>query len=832
MGDAVAASLGGNLSRPSRQLEPIAGDLRRAARALGRSPLFAVVTALLIALGVGTCTTIFTLVDRVLLRPLPLPEPRSLVRLYEASPARQVVRTGVARGNLAEWRTRTRSFAGLALSYTMGRTLSDGGEADVIAVAQVTCDFFPVLGVAPVLGTGFTPEQCRAATFSSAAAPISTDPVILLGEGLWRRRFGADPGVVGRIVFLDRRPFRVIGVTPEEVRAAAPGAAAFIAWELDQSLPYDQRYTSAIGRMRPGIGAGAAQADLAAIATALGSERPLTNRDWTVGLVPLQEDTVGGFRPVLLTLLAAAGLLLLVACANVATLFSARALGRSHESAVRLALGAPRVRILRQGLFESGIVALSGGALGTMGAVLAVRYVRLAWVDLPRAHELATDGAVLAFALVATLGSATLAGLLPALRHARGDPNDAILAGRRLSAGRRENRGRNALVAIEVALTVVLLAGAGLLVRSVGGLRASDPGFDPRDVVVAPVLLDAEKYRTGGASRAYYERLFARLTALPGVLAVGGATTLPTSEVGPDFARPVWPLAAAGDERVRREAAVRIVTPGYVEALRLRIVAGRPFDASDGPDSRRVVAVSEALARTAWPGRSPIGEQLVVDYSTAGTSAYEVVGVIGDVRFGGPRSEPLEEVYFPHAQRSYLILNVALRTAPGVLLPLESVRQALRDVDPLLPPHGVYRLDELLGATYLREQRAMHLLLVFAVAAALLSALGIYGTVAYRVRQQTREIGVRMALGASPGRVVGWVAAEIGRLLAVGCFAGLAAAAIGTRFLTSLLYGVAPHDPRTALGVLALLALIGAMAAGLPAYQAARVDPVTALRRE
>jgi putative ABC transport system permease protein len=816
--------------RPGAGVEALLRDVRHTARSLGRSPTFVIVTVLLVALGVGASTSIFTLVDRVLLRPLPLPGPERIVRIYEASPARGIDRTGVSRGNLAEWRARARQFDAMAVTYVMGRTVSDGDGADVIAVAQVTCDLVAILGISPVLGTSFTEEQCRAARFSSAAAPIGSDPVVMLGFDYWRARHGGDPGIVGRTVLVDRRPFRVIGVMPSEAAAALPGVDAYLAWELQASLPFDQRYTTAFGRLRTGATPRSAQAEVEQIAAEIAGERPQTNRDWTVRVVQIQDDMVRGQRPVLVVLLAAAGLLLVIACANVAILLSTRGLARGHEASLHMALGGSRGRVLLRGLLEAGMITVAGGVLGTLAAFGAVGWLRRSWTDLPRASEVAPDGIVLVFALAVTMMTALAAGAMPALRQARCQPIDALRGGRRSTAGRRAGRLRDVFVTVEVAITVVLLTGAGLLIRSVGGLRAAQPGYDARDVAVAPVFLDSERYRTGAASLAYYEQLFERLRALPGVEAVGGATTLPASEYGPDFTRPVWPAAHAGDDRAVRQASVRIITPGYLEALRIPVVEGRTFDERDAPDGPRVVAISQLLARVLWPGRSPIGEQLVVDYASAGTYPYEVVGVVGDLRFGGPRSEPLEEVYFPHPQRSYLILNVAIRGSPGTAPSPEVVRATLREVDPLKPPQGVYRLSDLLAATYQREHLAMQLLLAFAAAATLLSASGIYGTIAQRVREDRREIGVRLALGASPAAVVGWVTRQVGRVLVRGGLAGLVAAMLGARFLTTMLYGVPPNDLQTTVSVLLLISLIGTMAACLPAYRAARVDPSTALR--
>jgi predicted permease len=480
---------------------------------------------------------------------------------------------------------------------------------------------------------------------------------------------------------------------------------------------------------------------------------------------------------------------------------------------------------------ESVVLATVGGMLGALFAALAVALVPHAWPDLPRVEELAVDGGALAFALALSAAAALAAGALPAWRVARTDPRMASEAGSRATAGRPAQAARDALVIAEVALTVVLLAGAGLLVRSVSALRGADPGFDPDGVLVAPVFLDGQEYDTGEKSRRYYARLLDRLRALPGVLAAGGATTLPASPLGPDFQRPVWRADLPRDERSDRQAWIRMITPGYLEAMRIPVVEGRAFDASDAPGAQRVLAVSESLARSLWLDGSAVGKTLVVDYSTAGTYPYEVVGVVGDVRFRGPRSVPAAEVYFPHAQRPYLIMHVAVRAAPGTPPLGGEVRRILHEIDPQKPAHGVHRLGDLLGTTFVRERRAMELLVAFAATACLLSGLGLYGTLAYRVRQRATEIGVRVALGASRARIAEWVGREGARLVVRGGLLGLAGALVLGRVLEGLLFGVEAVDPLTAGGVLLAVATLGLGAACLPAWRATRLDAAVILRR-
>jgi putative ABC transport system permease protein len=482
-------------------------------------------------------------------------------------------------------------------------------------------------------------------------------------------------------------------------------------------------------------------------------------------------------------------------------------------------------------LFEALLVTGIGGTLGWMLCIVAIAAVRRLAPELPRVEEVAVDGVAFSFTVGATLLAAVVSAAAPALRDIRLGPRLALEGGgERASAGTRSRGAHDALVALEVTLTVVLMACAGLLLRSVRLLGTADEGFDPRGVLVAPVFLDTEAYNSTAKTRAYYAELFERLRAMNGVKSVGGATTLPTSTLGPDFKRPVWPEGRSDDEQAVRQASVRIVTPDYFRTLGIPLVAGRPFGGQDGPDAPLVVAVSRSLARVLWPGENAVGKRLVVDYSTAGTYPYEVTAVVEDVRFRGPRSAPGEEIYMAHAQRPYLILNVAIRVEGDETAAMAVASRVFRELDPAKPPYGVYRLQDLVGATYSRDRHAMRLLVLFASLACFLSACGVYGLLGYRVRQRRREIGIRMALGASPRRIALLVAGQGVRLIAVGSLAGLALAAGGTRLLSGLLFGVTPSDPLTNLGVVAFLGVVGLVASGLPALRATRIDPSCALR--
>jgi putative ABC transport system permease protein len=782
--------------------------------------------------GIGMSAILFALLDGIVLRPLPYPQPDRLVRIFDTNPQAGIDRAGPASGNIDDWRRRSGAFDGIAGYYAMGRTASFDGDADVLITAQVSRDFFDLIGVRPIVGRSFSEDESRRADFNTAAAPTGPDPVVMLSHSVWLQRFGGDPNIAGRVITLERRPFRVVGVMPASFAMPDAGVRLWIPWNISSEHPRDQHFLGAIARLKDGISLIQAEDMLNAVARDLGEEYPATNRGWGVRLSPLAAETTGGAGMVLWLLLAAAGLFLLIACANVALLSLMRGMDRSEETSVRLALGASSGRLLREFLWESALLALIGGAAGSAVAAAGLRLIPALAGDLPRLNDVAFDSRALAFIAAVTASSAILSGLPQAWRRSRISSIARLSAGTlRMTEGAERHRLRDGIVVIHVAMAVVLMTGSGLLVRSFLALRGADPGFDASGVLVAPVFLDNQAYTSGEKTRAYYRTLFEKLAALPGVIAVGGATTAPASPLGPDFARPVWPEGFARDSARSMPAAVRVVTPGYFKAIGLRIAEGRAFDDRDSPQSPLVLMVSETLARRMWPGESAVGRKLVVDYSTAGTYPYEIAGVVGDVRFRGPRSEPQAEIYLAHPQRPYLILNVIVKSAgdPRALIP--SVRAALKSVDPQKPAQGLYPLEDLLGATYARDRQAMVVLLVFASAAIFLAVLSVYGALSQRVRERSREIGIRMAMGANAASIIGWAAGSGLRLIALGLLSGAAAARSLSGAFNGMLFGVAATDSPTTLFVLGALAFIGAAATLVPAWRAARVDPVRVLRR-
>lgn len=803
-------------------------DFRGSWRSWRRAPGTALVALATLGLGVGLATTIFAVADGVLLRPLPYPDPEGLVAIHDTNLAKGIERIGGTSGNVADWRRRIRELSGISGFYTMGRNLSAGAGAEVVLTAQVSTDFFPIFGVRPELGRTFTPEETERALFNTAAAPVGTDPVAILSHRIWVRRFGSDPGVIGRKITLERREFEVVGVMPPGFAVPGPEVELWIPWGW-KDPPRDQHYIGVVGRLASGVTLAAAQASLDAVTAALGEEYPETNRGWGARLTPLHDAVVGGTRPILVVFVVAGLLLLGLAAVDLTGLQLVRASGRLEEAAVRLALGASRGRLVRGLLTENALLATLGAVLAAGVAAAALAGLPRLWPDLPRLGEVALDARAIAVAVVAAVAVAVAAGIVPALTVSRARAAAGLrVDGGRTTAGPARDRLRRTLVVAEVALTVVLLVGAGLLVKSFVRLAAVDPGFHPDGVVVAPIFLDMEGYGSGEKARGYYARLFERLAAIPGVESVGGATALPTSPLGPDFERPVWAEGTAPEPGTAPQADVRMVTPDYFRTLGIRLERGRVFAPSDGPEARKVAIVNTRLAALLWPGENPVGRRIVADYS--GTYPYEVVGVVGDVRFRGPRSAPRPEIFFPHAQRSYLILNVAVKTSGDAVALIPAVFDALREIDPRQPPQQVTPLGDLVSATVARDRLATELLSGFAAAAVALAALGIYGVLAHRVRQRRAEIGVRLALGARPADLARSVCGDGLRLALAGCAVGVTVALAAGGIARGVLFEVAPTDPAIFACVLGAVVAIALASAGLPALRASRVEPREALR--
>lgn len=813
----------------------IGKDLRSSFRTLANHKGFASVVVLTLALGIGANAAIFSVVDAVLLAPLPYERAEELVRVFSTNAEIAVERQGVSTGDVVDWRRRNEVLEGVGAWYVMGRTLALDGVAEVVNVAQVSEDFFSVMKTTPALGRTFTPEETARATFNSAAAHTGTDPVVVISHRAWQQRFGGDPSILETSLMLDRQSWRVIGVMPPEFDFPSPGIELWIPWSFVGKKTHDQRYVSAVARLGGGIALATAEEQMNVVAAAMGEDYPESNKGWGVALVPLYEELVGSSRATLIIVFGAVASVLLIACINIASLQLVRIGERQKEIVLRLALGASRGRLMRQFLAENLLLTLLGGALAIPFAVGALGVMASALPDgIPRLNDVGINLRVLTYAGGLTLLSGLFFGLVPLFAG----PRDSLAtvmnetSGRAAGSAPRWERLRKVLVVAELAMAVVLLACAGLLLRSFGHLMAVDVGFHPERVVVMPITLDNHEYDSGEKSRAYYRELTEKLAAITGVESVGGVTALPMSPIGPDFDRPIWAEGDVPPPGGARRADVRMATPGYFRTLGISVLTGRGFDETDTPESPKVVMVNESLAEQIWPGEDPVGKRLVIDYSTAGTYPYEVVGMVNDVRFYGIRTPPRPELYLPHAQRSYLIMNVAVRTAgaPEALVP--ELRRAVLEVDPLQPAYGVLPLAELVGSSVARDRFAMILIGSFGVIALVLALLGIFGVLSYHVGQRTHEVGVRAALGASRRDLVGLILSSGARLTFAGIGLGIVLAVASTRLLTSLLFGVSPVDPGT-FAIVTLLPATGALAACyLPARRAASVDPVVALRHE
>lgn len=814
-------------------LEEIVQDVTYGLRGLRRSPGFTAAVLLSLTLGIGVNIAVFTLTDATLNRPLPFPEADRIVAISEENVEKGIRGAGASPGNILDWREATDVFSGLAAFYSRSVVVSEEHDAEVIVGAQVTADFFEVFRVGPALGRVFTPEEIAAGP-SETANQQAPGPVVV-SDRFWKRRFGGSPDALGRTISLDGARRQVIGVMPATFVHTNAEVEVWLPWDMARTyarlkaIPRDWRFVKVNARLREGVRVEAAEARLSALASAIAARHPDTNAGWTVAMKPLREELTGDVRSSLLALLAAVLLVLILTSANVANLQIARGAVREREMAVRLALGGSRARLMRQLLTESLLLFALGGVLGLLSAGLLVQDLAvLVPPSILALEHVRVDGRVLAFALAITVVSGVCAGLLPALRAAavgaagvfRGASRGASL---RLGA-------RRWLVAGQVAIALVLVTGASLLVQSVWSLRAVDPGFETSGRLMMQVSLNTRKYDTGEKRIAYFDRLSERLASIPGVTGVGATTVLPMAEGGSDFNRPYWRADRARPEGAPTPVDIRMVLPGYVATMGMRVMAGRAIEAQDGPTGRPVVMINERLARVTWPGEDAVGKQIVLDY-LGGAYPYEIVGVVNDTRHG-LRRDARPEVFIPYRQNAYPALFFVVRSGldPGTLI--ASARQALIDVDPSQPAQRLIGMEALVEATLNRERLATRLFGAMAFIAVLLSALGIWGIVDYSVSQSTRDIGLRMALGARPGVVLREVIARSARLTVAGMLAGglmLWPLSAGFR---SLLFGVSPLDPKTLAWSALVLFGAGVFSALGPSRRATRVDPAAALRAD
>lgn len=808
-----------------KALEEIGQDLRYAFRQLAKSPGFTLIAILTLALGVGATTSIFSVVNGVLLRPLPFPEPDRLVRVYPLQDNGKPGSFSVL--NYLDWRRQSKTVDSASLLNTGSVNLTGtGGDPERLSGGFVSPEFFSVLGSPLLAGRAFAPGEDKP----------GAGKVVVLSEDLWTRRFGGDRSLIGRAIHLDGEPYTVIGIASRSKWPAQTDL--WMPFELtEEVLAPDNRgavYLAAVARLKSGVSLERSRAEARAIAARLAAQYPESNTGFRMDAVGMQEFMIGDVQRPLLVLMGAVLLVLLIACVNVANLLLARASARESEVAVRTALGAGRARIVRQLLTESVVLSLLGGAAGVALAVWATRaLVALAPERTPRLQEVGVDGPVLLFTLAVSVITGLLFGLAPALKASRPDLGSVLKEGARGSKGRPAAFARNLLVVVETGLAVLLLAGAGLLLRSFGELIDVDPGFNPEGAIVFNLAPPDGKYGGNDQLRQLASSLLERMRKLPGVTAAGigsFARPLDNSNFWITFEVDGRPTPPPGEEPAMRIAEV---TPDYFEALELPIVRGRAFTEQDRAGSTPVVILTEAAVREYFPNEDPIGRHITLGWSEDGVSkGGEVVGVVRDFKQATLDRDADPQLFMPFDQTPLGFMSIVVRSTADLGTVAAAAREQVRQVDPDLPLYELSTLEDLVTASVAQPRFYMLLLGGFAAVALIMAAIGMYGVIAYGVSQRSQEIGVRMALGATRDRVVRMVLKQALALAVFGAVFGLALALVATRGMESLLFGVSAVDPGIYVAVAAVLVLVAGFASYLPARRAARTDPQLALRGE
>ncbi len=804
-------------------------DLRYGARMLFKKPVFALVAILTLAIGVGANTAIFTVVNAALLRPLPYRDAERLVDVTSTMRRETIEVRSMSYPDFVDWRDQNTVFERLAAYDSASFTLTGGAEPERLNGELTSADYFPLLRADAAFGRTF-PEEDRAP---------DTHRVALVGYGLWMRRFGGATALVGQTIQLNGAGYTVVGIMPEGFRGVSDQAEIWLPMMMVSSVrrasmlqEREQRWHSAIGRLKPGVTLAQAQTELDIIAGRLEQAYPSSNRNRGARVTPLHESFFGGLRLTLWILLGAVGCVLLVACVNVANLQLQRAAGRSSEMAVRLALGATPRRLIRQLLTESLLLSIIGGALGVLLALWSVDFlIKLSPVTFPSFVNLSLDARVLGFSLFISGLTGALSGLAPALQAAKPALNETLKAsGRNASGGLGRNHLLSSLVVAEIALALTLLISAGLMIRSLQRLQAVDPGFNSERLLTMRISLPAQRYRRDQIP-AFGQQLRERLQALPGAQSVALASDLPLS--GNTSAGPIElegrPATSAGGEiRMYRHR----VTPGFFSTLGIQLIKGRDFTNGDHAQAPGVVIISEAMARRYWPDEDPIGKRL--KKTSPGDPWLSIVGVAGEVKYRGLQQNPNNDpdVYYPLLQEPVGNLYIALRASVDPNSLVAATRSVLQKLDPDLPVYGVTTMARQVADQTTQSRFSAWLLGVFGGLALVLAAVGIYSVMAYAVEQRSREIGIRVALGARPGAVLKMVIGRGMRLSVMGVALGLGAALALTQLMKRLLFGVAATDPLTYCAIAILLLLVALLACWIPARRAMKVDPVVAIRCE
>jgi predicted permease len=812
-------------------METLLQDLRYGFRTFLKSPGFAAAAVLTLALGIGANTAIFSLVNAVLLRQLPYKNPEKLIWVWSTRTDRDKAFYSIP--NFIDTRDENQSLEQMAAFSNWGANLTNQGEPERIQGVRLSAHAFQMLGIEAALGRTLIAEDDRP----------QSPRVIVLSHGLWQRRFGGDREVIGKTLTLNGDAYAIVGVLPAYFKI--PNAEIEIATPLRMEVEprrseRGSNFLRVFARLKPGVTLEQARADLTTITARLREKYPDDNAKHTApNLLPLHEEIVGGYRNSLLLLLAAVVLVLLIACANLAGLLLERATARHKEIAIRAALGASRRRLLRQMLTESLMLAITGGALGLLLATTGRDLLlSLSPADLPRLGEVSMDGRILLFCLSLSLLAGIIFGLVPAIRATKTDLNVELKEGGRSSSGITSSRIRGALVITEVTLSLVLLVGAGLLIKSLVKLQQVTPGFDVTNLLTVRLSLPLSKYSKPEAVKVFYDKLAARLIALPGVETAGAANVLPLSgmNVRTEFTISDRPPLSATDTPAAQN---RWVSPAYFHSMRIPIVQGRDFTESDNEQGLRVIIIDELLMRRYWPNESPIGAHVQIGFGADKPSTYEIVGVVGNVKHTGLNEEPTATLYAPFYQMPQSVvsffansMSIVVRSATDARTLTEAVRRELQSVDSEVPATGIKTMEQFLADSLAQRSFNLFLLTAFALTALILALAGLYAIISYSITQRSREIGIRIALGAQAGDLVKSVIAQGMKLVLVGVGLGLIASLAFTRVLSSLLFGVSATDPLTLAVTTLLIIAIALPACYIPARRAAMIDPLIALRQE
>jgi putative ABC transport system permease protein len=815
-------------------METLVQDLRYSLRVLLKSPGFAAVAVIVLALGIGANTAIFSVVNAVLLRPLPYQDPGKLVQVWHVPPPKSfpgITRFAVSAANYLDWRDQNHVFEQLAIYSYATLNLSGRGQPESLTSGVVSSNFFSVLQVRPLLGRAFDPGEDQPGRANT----------VVLSHAFWREHFGSDPRIVGQNITLNQQSYTVAGVMPARFEMP-PSAQVWTPMALTdkEKAVRGEHHFGVIGRLKPDANLNQAQAEMNTISSRLEQQYPTDDKGWGAVVVPLREQLVGDVRPALLVLLGAVAFVLLIACANVANLMLAKTLGRRKEIAIRSALGASRLRVLQQVLSESVVIALIGGILGLIIAHFGVQLISAFLANqLNQSPDVTLDIWVLGFTLAVSILTGVLAGLAPALRLTKTDLNEALKQGLgRTDSDSGGTRTRSVLVISEVALSLILLIGAGLMIRSLWLLRSIDPGLDPNNVLTMRVGVPSTRFPSPLQQSNFFNEALRRIRALPGVESAGVIDALPINGGGS-----IQPIAIEGRPAQQMadqpEVGVRIISPAYFQALRIPLLRGRNFNDSDAAGAPLTILISESMAKRFWPNENPIGKHLTMTFLPDGPR--EIVGIVGDVKDEGLTVvDPVATLYTPMAQLSTPLLGgwssfpmwlvVRTNSTPSSLT--SAVTSAVHQVDSELPLLQIRTMQEVVGESLSQQRFNMLLLAVFAGLALMLAAIGIYSVLSYSVKRRVREIGIRMALGAQVRDVLRLIVVEGMRPTLIGVAIGLAGALALGRVLANLIYGIKPTDPITFGAVSALLAGVGLFASVIPAYRATRVEPMKTLRDE